>query len=297
VAQRTANDTPQSVDIISRFSKLRILEIRSAPLNGRYPVLFNFPLLQNLTISNCHNLKWDLEVLTGLHSLTELQCEYNHDLTGSLSSLRVLKDTLEKVKIWHSDHVEGNFMDLADFPHLKVLELSCTNVTGDIREVGERDFLALESLSLPSGVYGGKGHELQLISDDVIKTVYSFKKQRPTLLKDWYGKLSEASPEWYYAEDDDGCNTAPLYIVFVQAGSRVGYRWETEDSDFPNACEVNWLDPEPCRESSGYEKYTKELQEIERKVDIYRGFHQPPTEEEHDRLWVERASTLLIRRN
>jgi hypothetical protein len=44
---------------------------------------------------------------------------------------------------------------------------------------------------------------------------------------------------------------------------------------------VNWLDPEPGRESNDYEKYIKELQEIGGQVDIYRGFHQPPTEEEY----------------
>ena len=33
------------INIISNFSKLRILEIYRVELNGRYPVLFNFPLL------------------------------------------------------------------------------------------------------------------------------------------------------------------------------------------------------------------------------------------------------------
>jgi len=228
-------------------------------------------------------------MLSGLPSLKVLNCTINLHLTGNLSSLRVLKDTLEKVKIWLCDHVGGNFMDLADFSHLKELDLRGTNVRGDIRDIREHDFPALESLLLPPGVYGNKGHELQRISDapDIISTVYSIKKQRPTLLKDWYGKLCEASPEWYYEEEDD-CNTAPLFIAFVQAGPRLGYRWETAHA-VPIACEVNWLDPEPGRESSDYEKYTKELQEIERQVGIYRGFHQPPTEEEHDRLWAERG--------
>jgi hypothetical protein len=53
----------------------------------------------------------------------------------------------------------------------------------------------------------------------------------------------------------------------------------------------DWLDPEPANESSDYEQYIlEELQEIEQRVDssIYRGFQQPPTEEEYDRLWEER---------
>ncbi len=68
----------------------------------------------------------------------------------------------------------------------------------------------------------------------------------------------------------------------VEAGSRVGYRWETAN-DIP--CEVNWLDPEPDRESSDYEKYIAEMQKINSKVDFYRGFHEPPTEEEYNQLW------------
>ena len=38
-----------------------------------------------------------------------------------------------------------------------------------------------------------------------------------------------------------------------------------------------------------FEKYSEELQEIERELDdsIYREFHQPPTEEEYNRLWEE----------
>ena len=63
----------------------------------------------------------------------------------------------------------------------------------------------------------------------------------------------------------------PFYIRLVQAGSRSGYRWETAN-DTP--CEVNWLDPEPDRESSsGYAKYNEELQEINIKYATYRGFH------------------------
>ena len=98
------------------------------------------------------------------------------------------------------------------------------------------------------------------------------------------------SPDWYYgAEDYDGYIRAPFDIVFVQTGSRVGYRWQTlrwqtVNDGVPIPCEVNWLDPEPERESRDYAKYIAELNEIEQKLDFYRGFHQPPTEEEYNRL-------------
>ncbi len=154
VAQGYADYTSHDIGIISNFSRLRDLTIE-ATLNGRYPVLFNFPSLQKLSIEWCYHLKWDLEMLAGLPILKELECTDNRCLTGNIKSLRVLKETLEKVKIVVAN-VEGNFMDLADFPHLKTINLNETAVTGDIRDIGENDFSSLEDLYLPKGVFGGR---------------------------------------------------------------------------------------------------------------------------------------------
>ena len=227
-------------------------------------------------------------MLAGLPSLKELECIRNECLTGNINSLRVLKDTLEKVDIISCDDVEGNFMDLANFPKLKELDLEDTAVTGDIRDIGENDFFSLEQLKLPEGVYGANESEFQRISDgpDLVRAVYLLKRKIPALdIKHWYGKLSEDSPDWYDSADEDDNDTPPFYICLVRAGLRLGYRWETNSDN--NPCEVNWLDPEPDRESIGYEEYIAELQKLDRKVELYRGFHQPPTEEEYDRL-VER---------
>eukprot|EP00984_Skeletonema_dohrnii_P033180 scaffold28851_cov72-Skeletonema_dohrnii-CCMP3373.AAC.2 len=284
-APRNANFITHDIEIISRFRKLRSLDIVGACLNGRYPFLFNFPLLQQLKIHYVLNLKFDLEILaTGFPQLKALYFNNNKSLTGNINSLRVLKDTLEVVAIYDCHNVQGSFMDLADFPRLKELDLFRTDVTGDIRDIGEQDFPTLELLTLSSGVYGGTGYEMQRISDapDIAMAVYSIKKQRPTLLEDWHAELSEDSPDWY-----DGIgyeSTAPLCIRLVEAGSRVGYRWISECCYHP--CEVIWLDPEPHRESIDYEKYIEVLHKIERQVLIYKGFHQPPTEEEQNRLWV-----------
>jgi len=78
--------TTHDINIISSFTKLRVLHIEGAPLNGSYPVLFSFPLLEKLIISDCPYLKWDLEMLQGLPSLKELDCLYSL-LAGNLSSL------------------------------------------------------------------------------------------------------------------------------------------------------------------------------------------------------------------
>jgi hypothetical protein len=134
-AERYTDWTPHDIEIISNFRKLRYLTIDGAGLNGRYPFLFNsFPLLQKLYIRYNPNLKWDLDMLAGLPLLKEFDSDHNCGLTGDVNSLRLLKDTLEKVRIVFSQSVEGNLMDLADFPNLKRLDLEETAVTGDIRD-------------------------------------------------------------------------------------------------------------------------------------------------------------------
>eukprot|EP00985_Skeletonema_marinoi_P020628 scaffold12330_cov83-Skeletonema_marinoi.AAC.7 len=289
-ARFTDNFTSHDIEIISNFRMLRSLNIETEhSLNGRYPFLFNFPLLNKLSITKSWDLKWDLEELARLPVLKELYLEWNPQLEGNINSLRVLKEILEKVEIIDCKKVEGSIMDLADFPHLTVLDLRDTAITGDIREIGERDFPVLKSLSLPKDVYGGYGQEFLSISDahDTISVLYSFRKLRfSSLLKDWSGKLSEDSPDWYDPDPDASYNLGPMYVLFVEAGSRVGYRWETAYND-PMACEVNWLDPEPHRYGSDYEQYIEELEEINEQVDIYRGYTQPPTEDECKRLLAE----------
>jgi len=284
-ADRTTDYTTYDIGIISNFNKLKILTIDGIPgLNGRYPALFNFPLLQRLSIKYSAYLKFDLDMLAGLPILRELDCCYNRYMTGNINSLRVLKDTLEKVIIASCSRVVGNFIDLADFPQLKELELEDTAVTGDIRDIGDNHFPSLEKLILSKGVYGGSGYEFQHISDapDLVRTIQTFKKQRPTMkMGYWCAELSKDSPDWY--SYDETRRTPPFFIQFVEVGSRLGYRWY---GNLGNVCEINWLDPEPDRDSSENAKYTEKLQLFKRQSrnSLYRGFHQPPTEGEYIRL-------------
>jgi hypothetical protein len=121
-------------------------------------------------------------MLAAFPLLQEFDSEHNYGLTGDINSLRVLRGTLEKFRVVFCPRVEGNFMDLADFPHLKILDLEETDVTGDIRDIGDIDFSSLDRLELPRKVYGGHGYEFQRISDahDLVRTVNLLKKQRPT---------------------------------------------------------------------------------------------------------------------
>jgi hypothetical protein len=214
----------------------------------------------------------------------------------------VLKDALEIVRITQSDNVRGSFMDLAGFPQLRVLDLEGTAVTGDIRDIGADDFSKIEELVLPSTIYGGRGYELQRISDapELMKALYLLMKQHPSLFLDqWYGCLSQDSPDWYDWDEDNV--SPPFGISLVEAGSRIGYQWKDDAGE--ECCEVNWLDPIPLglkkivlvknlnpfhrEESSDYEDILDALEYIESEINFYKGYHQPPTQEEYNRLVYE----------
>ncbi len=297
-AAATANLSTHDIQLISKFRHLRRLTLSiGVTMNGRYPALFNFPLLQTLEIVNCCCLKWDLEMLAGLPSLKILSHRSPFGspgfLTGNIRSLRTLKNTLRKVRLGNSK-IEGDFMDLADFPRLKSLDLDgCSLISGDMREIGESDFASLKFLDLGRGklVIGGKQHVFQRISDvpSVAKAIYRLKQRDPPLVKsfdDIYWELSSDSPEHYAHNCERGHPRPPFYIRFVQAGSRVGWRWYAY-SPCTNSCEINWLDPEPDRESSDYEVYDRELQSIEDEIFCFEGYYQPPSEDDYKRLCKE----------
>ena len=294
-AAETAGWTSHDIEIISSFTKLRKLQMYHLfwSLNGRYPILFNgFPLLQELHIIECCNLKWDLDMLAGMPLLRELECSGNCEMTGNIRSLRVLKDTLEIVHINCCHKVDGCIMELSDFPHLKVIHLHYTTVTGDIRDIGENDFRALKELDLPKTVYGGYEYELQRISDghDLAKAVIHLLKHRPPSIypRDWYAKLSKDSPDWYEYDPDSWCpHCPPLKLRPKQVGGRYGYCWY---SSF--CCDMNWVDPEPDSESFDYAEYIEELQRyVEGQGQMFKGFKQPPAEEEYRALCAEYRAT------
>ena len=87
-------------------------------------------------------------------------------------------------------------------------------------------------------------------------------------------------------------------IEFVRTGKRLGWRWgfhyEEEWYDYNSSCqscEINWLDLEPDRGSDDYDTYMIQLSNIEQEIDFFRGYHQPPTAEEYNRLCREHIST------
>ena len=289
-AARTADYTTHDIEIVSRFRNLRSLQIEyEAPLNGTYPFLFNFPLLQNLYVSNCHHLKFNLDMLAGFPLLKELSLWNNTSLSGNIESLRLFKDTLEKVEITLCAKIVGDFMLFADFPHLKWLDLISTPTTGDVRDIRNYHFPMLENFHLSDNVYGGTFYKFQHLSDvpAVMRALHHLVKRQPDMFQDHSWELAEESPDWYREIDWRGTYPGPpLYVCFDHAGPRVGWRWWDK---YGNECEVNWLDPEPERGSSDFEIYKEDLECLD--YDMYNsyfsGYYLPPTENEYKQMCSE----------
>ncbi len=277
------------IRVLSSFKKLRVLSLYCAPLNGTYPLLFNFPLLVSLSISHCKYLKWDLRMLERLTILKHLHVENNQYVTGNISSLRMLKGSLESLEISNCLNVVGNFMDIADFSRLDYLRLEGSAVTGDVRDITVNDFRGLNHLYLPSTVYGGVGYEFGSISEvpAFMNSIYRLQKRTPSLFDQCVWYLSHSSPDSYVSLSfaETYLPPAPLEFTFIRAGPRLGWRW--------TQCEVNWLDPEPDRRSSEYGRYTKELRRIQRNAMFYSGYWEPPTEEEYWRLCSRYRANLF----
>jgi hypothetical protein len=135
-------------------------------------------------------------------------------------------------------------MDLADFRRLKVLNLRGNTVRGDICDIREHDFPALESLRLQGSVLGGIRYEFQNISEvpGFMHAVHLLLQRSPAMFESallsraFHLKLSDDSPDWYDGFVP-GYPPPPFHMQFVQAGSRLGWSWTLHD--YNCSCEIN----------------------------------------------------------
>ncbi len=255
------------IELLSRFTNLQELFLYRTKLNGIYPTLFNFRNLQTLEIADCYGLKWDLGMLS--ESPLKKLCCMNHgpQMTGDLKSLRLFKDTLSSLSLINCTYIKGDIMNLADFPHLEVMDLMCTAVTGDVCAIGENNFPKLEMVEFPFSFQSIA--EVPFTMEKIIR----LQRERD-LFQNFFPVLDRDSPD-SYGDRDYAYDPPPLRVEVVNAGPRFGWRWEK--------CEVNWVDPAPDKEDRDYEEYIERLRRI--KPAVYRGFDKvPPNEEEFNRL-------------
>jgi len=267
---------PRPIDLeacIANVEGLRELTLFGTNLNGFYPFLVQFRRLRVLVLSENYDLKWDLSTLANLPMLEVLHCKYNTHLTGNLRDVRALQSGLKQLDLSACGKIEGSLHDLADFPCLEVLCVLATKITGDVRNIRESDFPALEICKLgQSAIYGG-GYYVDRITDvaPIIQGRYRLKKRMLKPNDNFAAlKLSNESPDRYLHEREP-----PFWVEFVVAGPRLGWRWT--NLDLGGACETNWFDPEPQPSDADYDRYAEALANVEGNVYYFQGFRSPPT--------------------
>lgn len=276
---------PVSLACIANFRHLQNLSINGTSLNGSYPFLFDYPELRSLELVDVGRLVWDLEMLKGLPKLEKLTAVRNTHLTGRLSSIKVLRQSLVELSLACCFKVGGDLMELRDFPYLKAICLNdCNRIGGDIRDIRTGDFESVESFGkLPDSVFGGS--YLPSIADTpaIMHAWYILKKQNPSILSSSGNGLSRLSlsilsTERYHNEVHH-TRYMPTCVEFVYAASRLGWRWTNAVRG--GSCETIWLDPAPNPTDEGYEVYLRDLHRVNQDVGFYKGFFAPPSREEH----------------
>ena len=63
-----------------------------------------------------------------------------------------------------------------------------------------------------------------------------------------------------------------------------------EEVEMTSSCEINWLEPEPDRESTDYEQYTDQLSDVCKEITFYSAFYNPPTEDEYNQMYNRRRN-------
>ena len=108
-------------------------------------------------------------------------------------------------------------------------------MTGDIRDISERDFPALESLYLPHTVRGGMDHQFQSIAEvpSFMQAIHRILQRYPkTSSEGFYSfwSLSQDSPDWYARARN--CPVPTFRLQIIQAGYRIGWRWYSIDPEY-----------------------------------------------------------------
>jgi len=228
-------------------------------------------------------------MLAGLPSLKEFECERNKLVTGSLKDLSVRKDTLETITLHGT--FSGTLTDLADFPHLKRLDLMhAKGISGSLLGIdADNDdlFPVIEKLRLPDTVVGGHRYEVMHIAQgkQLIKDLLPLRRKRPGLFRDdrnkeVYWQLSRESPDILDPNQDPEFQFRQYSFFFVEAGDDsqyLGWRWEQKWDYTPDhPLEVTWFGHVPKKVAkhfvpSGMGRF-------------YKGYYEPPPANVYNRL-------------
>jgi len=261
-----------------------------------YKNLHSFPAcsshLESLSIEGCKKIKFDFDMLAGLPCLKEFECKSNSLVTGSLKTLSLCKNTLERIKLGDGEvPFSGTLTDLADFPRLKSLDLDRTKgITGSLLDIDANNddlFPMLEKLHLPDTMIGGDRYEVMHIAEgkQLIKDLLPLRRKRPSLFKgdrggEVYWQLSRESPDILDPNQDPEFQFRQYSFFFVEAGDDsqyLGWRWEQKWDYTPDhPLEVTWFGHVPKKVAKGFVPSGMGR--------FYKGYYEPPPYNVYNRL-------------
>jgi hypothetical protein len=267
------------------FRNLMSLWVTWTNLEAFHPRIMQLHSLRSLNLHLNRDLAWNLEDVSAFPKLIELCCTTNYNLTGDLSSLQVLSETLVVCSLSGCENVTGDLHMLASFPCLESLKLDRTKVTGDIRKIEATDFSSLTRIRMNTIVYGGRYIDQIANAHETMQGWYLLERRHPgiyrtngllELLRDAPG-LQEYNLRynWNYCYP-------PHYVDMVWYGTRCGWRWT--NCRRGGDCDMHWLNDEPLPREDGYEKYIRDLKQENTRYRYYRGFLAPPTLEQLRRM-------------
>jgi hypothetical protein len=266
------------------FRKLSSLRMIRTKLEACVPLIMQLNNLRSLNLDWNMQLVWNLADLSAIPRLKKLRCKYNYQLTGDLSSLQVLCETMTICDLWACRRVTGDLHILSSFPHLEILSVFATNVTGDIRKIGSAHFPLLKKLDVSSGVLGGKHFTRIADAPEVMQAWYSLETKHPGIFCRQVELAIDAPERQQYLEIDCPYSKQllPLTVQMISFGPRLGWRWTNGLTD--GSCDIHWFDDEPSRSANGYDEYVRALERANSPHRHFRGFLVPPTPQEHRRI-------------
>lgn len=278
------------------FQNLKELDLYGTNLNGSYPAIFKIVSLEKLELGGNPWLRCDLSDIIGLPNLTLLLFSRCKKITGSLSSLGHLRDSLELLDLFGCDRVVGSLMELASFKNLRFLDLAFSGkISGDIREIESFHFPSLKDLRIGyTKVFGGivpRVAEGRIVAMAWRRLLL----QRGAEFSCCGTRGIPAGPsENYFVGDHYICHEMKL----IRRGEHAfGFQWVEyagDDDDVPGGlqtCEINWVDyPSfPSEELRFFVANTAS----ERVRSAFHGMLVPPTDEGGRTSLIERYLAIL----
>ena len=244
--------------------------------------------LETLDLALATSHAWDLANLSAIRRLKHLLCSGNTKLTGDLSSLKTLSETLVQLDISSCLRMTGDLHTLALFLRLESLKVHGTRVTGDVRKIASTDFPCLKVIQLGEHVYGGRTINRIVDAPEIMEAWCGFETRNAGIFQSNVGLgfgLAPGAQEQYrpqggyvYAK-----LSPPFRVEVVWCGPRCGWRWTTKHQE--GQCEMNWYNGAPRPDDDGYDEYVRDLaMAINGPNSVYRGLLVPPSPEEYSRM-------------